>query len=72
MADHFIETLEYEQGKNLGLVYLKVTVIESVKRIALNRSFAGCLVKASVSQDHGIFCIYSGRHSGSFISLCSL
>ena len=31
MADHFIEILEYEQFKNLGVVYLKVT--KSVKKI---------------------------------------
>ena len=30
MADHFIETIEYEQCKNLGIVYLKVT--KSVKK----------------------------------------
>ena len=30
MADHFLETPEYEQSKNLGLVYLKGA--ESVNR----------------------------------------
>ena len=30
MADHFFETLEYKQCKNLGVAYLKVT--KSVKK----------------------------------------
>ena len=80
MADHFIETLEYEQDKNLGLVYLKVS--ESVKkRMILKYIFVGWLVRVFASQDHSFFLyICSGiveevGHSGSeknisFISLC--
>ena len=37
MADHFLETPEYEQSKNLGLVYLKGA--ESVKRMTLKYKF---------------------------------
>ena len=42
MADHFLETPEYEQPKNLGLVYLKGA--ESVKQWLQNISFDGWLV----------------------------
>ena len=44
MADHFIETPEYEQSKYLGLAHVKVA--ESVKKRLQNISFAGWLVKA--------------------------
>ena len=37
MADHFLETPEYEQSKNLGLVYLKEA--ESVKRMTSKYKF---------------------------------
>ena len=37
MADHFLETPEYEQSKILGLVYLKGA--ESVKRITSKYKF---------------------------------
>ena len=37
MADHFLETPEYEQSKNLGLVYLKGA--ESVKRMTSKYKF---------------------------------
>ena len=32
MADHFIETREYEQCKNLGVVYPKVTKFVEKKK----------------------------------------
>ena len=37
MADHFLETPEYEQSKNLGLVYLKGA--KSVKRMTSKYKF---------------------------------
>ena len=37
MADHLLETPEYEQSKNLGLVYLKGA--ESVKRMTPKYKF---------------------------------
>ena len=37
MADHFLETPEYEQSKNLGLVYL--TGAESEKRMTSKYKF---------------------------------
>ena len=37
MAGHFLETPEYEQPKNLGLVYLKGA--ESVKRMTSKYKF---------------------------------
>ena len=37
MADHFLETPEYEQSKNLGLAYLKGA--ESVKRMTSKYKF---------------------------------
>ena len=37
MADHFLETPEYEQFKYLGLVYLKV--IKSIKDVNLKNKF---------------------------------
>ena len=37
MADHFLETPEYEQSKNLGLVYIKGA--ESVKRMTSKCKF---------------------------------
>ena len=45
MADHFLETPEYEQSKNLGLVYLKEA--KSVKiKTSKYISFAGWFVTA--------------------------
>ena len=37
LADHFLETLEYEQSKNLGLVYLKGA--KSIKRMTSKYKF---------------------------------
>ena len=37
MADHFLETTEYEQSKNLGILYLKEA--ESVKRMTSKYKF---------------------------------
>ena len=39
MADHFLETPEDEQSKNLGLVYLKG--LKSVKRMTSKYKFSG-------------------------------
>ena len=49
-ADHFLETPEYKQSKNLGLVYLKGA--ESVKRMTSNISFTGWLVRAPPHHIH--------------------
>ena len=48
MADHFLETPEYEQSKNLGLVYLKG--VESVKRMISKYKF--CWLDGQVPTRH--------------------
>ena len=63
MANHFIETLEYEQCNDPDAVYLKVS--KSVNKMTLNKVKryvlqAGWSCRVLASQDHRVYCFYSG------------